>query len=97
MVKCPNCGAEVVGSDFCFNCGEKVDKTETPSDICPKCGAKNDKNTNFCRECGYKLEMVHPFLLNKENGMLNVMKFLHVMINLQRTSESKMKTTSLPV
>ncbi|ABC57123.1 MULTISPECIES: zinc-ribbon domain-containing protein [Methanosphaera] len=56
MVKCPNCGAEVVGSDFCFNCGEKVDKTETPSDICPKCGAKNDKNTNFCRECGYKLE-----------------------------------------
>ena len=56
MVKCPNCGAEVVGSDFCFNCGEKVDKTEVPSDICPKCGAKNDKNTNFCRECGYKLE-----------------------------------------
>ena len=42
-------------------------------------------------------KMVHPFLLNKENGMLNVMKFLHVMINLQRTSESKMKTTSLPV
>ena len=55
MVKCQNCGAEVVGSDFCFNCGEKVEKFEADSDICPKCGAKNDKKTTFCRECGYKL------------------------------------------
>ena len=28
MVKCTNCGAEVVGSDFCFNCGEKIEKFE---------------------------------------------------------------------
>ena len=45
MVKCQNCGAEVVGSDFCFNCGEKVEKFEGTSDVCPKCGTKNDKNT----------------------------------------------------
>lgn len=56
MVKCQNCGAEVVGSDFCFNCGEKVEKFEGSSDVCPKCGTKNDKNTTFCRECGHKLE-----------------------------------------
>ena len=56
MVKCQNCGAEVVGSDFCFNCGEKVEKFEGTSDVCPKCGTKNDKNTTFCRECGHKLE-----------------------------------------
>ncbi|MBR4446891.1 zinc ribbon domain-containing protein [Methanobrevibacter sp.] len=56
MVKCQNCGAEVVGSDFCFNCGEKVDKVGISSDICPKCGTKNNKNTNFCVECGYKLD-----------------------------------------
>ena len=56
MVKCQNCGAEVVGSDFCFNCGEKIEKYEKDSGICPKCGTKNDKNTTFCRECGYKLE-----------------------------------------
>ena len=28
MVKCNNCGAEVTNSDFCFNCGEKVEKYE---------------------------------------------------------------------
>jgi DNA-directed RNA polymerase subunit RPC12/RpoP len=55
MVKCNNCGAEVVGSDFCFNCGEKVEKFETNSDICPKCGTKNKKDTNFCVECGHRL------------------------------------------
>ena len=55
MVKCNNCGAEVVGSDFCFNCGEKVEKFEANSDICPKCGTKNKKDTNFCVECGHRL------------------------------------------
>ena len=55
MVKCSNCGAEVVGSDFCFNCGEKVEKYEASSDVCPKCGTKNNRNTNFCVECGHKL------------------------------------------
>lgn len=55
MVKCQNCGAEVVGSDFCFNCGEKVEKYESNSDVCPKCGTKNSKNTTFCKECGHKM------------------------------------------
>ena len=56
MVKCNNCGAEVVGSDFCFNCGEKVEKFDGTSDACPKCGTKNSRNTNFCVECGHKLD-----------------------------------------
>lgn len=56
MVKCNNCGAEVTNSDFCFNCGEKVEKFDGNSDVCPKCGTKNNKNTNFCVECGYKLD-----------------------------------------
>ena len=56
MVKYQNCGAEVVGSDFCFNCGEKVEKFDGNSDVCPRCGAKNGKDTTFCRECGHKLD-----------------------------------------
>ncbi len=56
MVKCQNCGAEVVGSDFCFNCGEKIEKYESNSDICPKCGTKNSNSTQFCMECGYKFD-----------------------------------------
>lgn len=55
MVKCNNCGAEVTGSDFCFNCGAKVEKFESDSSICPMCGTKNTKNTSFCIECGNKL------------------------------------------
>ena len=56
MVKCSNCGAEVVGSDFCFNCGEKVEKYESNSDVCPKCGTKNNQTTQFCVGCGYKFD-----------------------------------------
>lgn len=56
MVKCSNCGAEVVGSDFCFSCGEKVEQFKKDSDVCPKCGTKNSRNTNFCVECGHKLD-----------------------------------------
>ncbi|WP_295113685.1 zinc ribbon domain-containing protein [uncultured Methanobrevibacter sp.] len=63
MVKCQNCGAEVVGSNFCFNCGEKVEQFESDSDICPKCGAKNSRNTTFCKECGNKLHTENgPFM-----------------------------------
>lgn len=55
MVRCSKCGSEVIGSDFCFNCGEKIQKVESDSGICPKCGTKNGKNTNFCVGCGHRL------------------------------------------
>ncbi len=58
MVKCQNCGVEVSGSNFCFNCGEKIENYENSSDICPRCGTKNSKNTAFCNECGYKLDNI---------------------------------------
>lgn len=55
MVRCSKCGSEVIGSDFCFNCGEKIQKVESDLGICPKCGTKNGKNTNFCVGCGHRL------------------------------------------
>ena len=67
MVKCSNCGAEVTGSAFCFNCGEKIVNSETNDDVCPVCGTKNDKNTTFCRECGNKLHNDDgPFISAKQ-------------------------------
>ena len=42
MVKCNNCGAEVVGSDFCFNCGEKVEKFESDSELIEEYFEKNN-------------------------------------------------------
>ena len=55
MVQCSNCGAEVTGSDFCFNGGAKVESFEKDSSVCPMCGAKNGRKTSFCVECGHKL------------------------------------------
>ena len=36
--------------------GEKVSSPQTDKNMCPKCGIANDKNTNFCRNCGHKIE-----------------------------------------
>lgn len=67
MVKCNNCGAEVTNSDFCFNCGEKVIRSDDGSDICPVCGTKNSRNTAFCKECGNRLNSDGgPFLSSKQ-------------------------------
>ena len=35
---------------------KKWKNLKADSDICPKCGTKNSKNTNFCVECGHKLD-----------------------------------------
>ncbi len=70
MVKCNNCGAEVVGSQFCFNCGEKVESAPSDDNVCPKCGAKNNKGTAFCVECGNKLDGGLPVSRKKQEWNL---------------------------
>lgn len=53
MIKCKNCGAEVMaGDDFCGVCGASLnDKKE-----CPKCGATNMSENKKCSSCGADLE-----------------------------------------
>lgn len=44
--QCPNCGKTVSGN-FCNNCGQKK-----PEDKICSCGYKNEKDANFCAQCG---------------------------------------------
>lgn len=48
---CPKCGKPAGEGKFCNNCGTPLNLNE-----CPKCGAENPAGTNFCGECGTKLE-----------------------------------------
>ena len=54
MVKCNNCGFDVIGSDFCPNCGTKVVQ-EVLTSSCPNCGF-DVGDSAFCPNCGTKVE-----------------------------------------
>ena len=53
MVKCNNCGFDVIGSDFCPNCGTKVVQ-EVLTSSCPNCGF-DVGDSAFCPKCGTKI------------------------------------------
>ena len=55
MVKCSNCGSDVGESNFCPNCGTKIEIEKTKS-FCPNCGSDVGES-NFCPNCGTKIEM----------------------------------------
>ncbi|MBE6500930.1 MAG: zinc-ribbon domain-containing protein [Methanobrevibacter thaueri] len=57
MVKCQNCGEEVVdGAKFCKNCGSEIvideEVDETGTKFCSNCGFEMPNSTKFCPECG---------------------------------------------
>ena len=54
MNKCNNCGAEIIDSTFCFQCGEKVD-VSNDTNFCQKCSAENNIMNEFCSNCGCNL------------------------------------------
>ena len=54
MNKCNNCGAEIIDSTFCFQCGEKVD-VSNDTNFCQKCSAENNIMNDFCSNCGCNL------------------------------------------
>ena len=54
MKNCKCCGAPLDDdSQFCTNCGKKV---ETQEKMCPQCGAEIEDNAAFCSKCGMKLD-----------------------------------------
>lgn len=62
IVKCMNCGAEVVSnSAFCNVCGAKMQSAFTANTqaasgrICPNCQALVGDNDAFCMNCGIRL------------------------------------------
>ena len=44
MVKCPKCGNEVSGDDFCSECGLKLNHT-------------SKENKHYCPECGFETKI----------------------------------------
>ena len=52
-VKCPNCGATIIGN-FCTECGTKKPEPSEEKK-CPECGAAVDANAKFCVNCGKQL------------------------------------------
>nr|WP_295001046.1 zinc ribbon domain-containing protein [uncultured Methanobrevibacter sp.] len=55
MVNCDNCGFDVSDSEFCPNCGTKVEQKILASS-CPNCGF-DVGDSAFCPNCGTKIEM----------------------------------------
>ncbi|MBD3229367.1 MAG: zinc-ribbon domain-containing protein [Candidatus Lokiarchaeota archaeon] len=57
---CNNCGAPLVpGSNFCSNCGDKVEtfpvEPSEPTNTCPSCDEPVDESTVFCPRCGQEV------------------------------------------
>lgn len=69
--KCPVCGNLVGISDFCGNCGFKLNKDlyysikESGIKACPKCSNKNNLDAEFCGNCGETLPIVSNLELIK--------------------------------
>lgn len=55
---CGDCGAEnPVSSNFCSECGQKIEVEEVKDNICFNCGFTNDVTAKFCGKCGHDLSV----------------------------------------
>ena len=53
MIRCPKCGNEVSGDDFCSECGLKLNHTSKENKhYCPECGFETSIKDKFCSNCG---------------------------------------------
>lgn len=56
MIRCPKCGNEVSGDDFCSECGLKLNHTSKKNKhYCPECGFETSIKDKFCQKCGAKI------------------------------------------
>ncbi len=67
-MKCPECSFEnQAGSNFCNECGNKLEVT------CPGCGRVNQPGSKFCNECGHRFKPTRePFDEIIENESLPI-------------------------
>ena len=106
MSKCSKCGAEVKDSAFCFNCGEKV--VNDTITFCQKCNAKNNINSEFCSNCGFKLnssksdwdkrrdEIAQRYdKLAKEFGIVDEDYFVTTVVRFNKLEKDNSKTTAV--
>lgn len=57
MITCPNCGyRNREGSNFCINCGNKLENIVQSMKFCQNCGYQNEASSKFCLKCGHQLE-----------------------------------------
>ena len=65
IVKCKNCGAEILAdATFCNACGTRVEHTPSVDEtgeeggcICPVCHEAVEAGNRFCRHCGARVDM----------------------------------------
>lgn len=56
-LQCPYCQTELLsGSKFCFNCGSKIQSSESTDAVCSKCGEVTPEG-KFCIHCGSLLQL----------------------------------------
>jgi DNA-directed RNA polymerase subunit RPC12/RpoP len=61
-MECSNCGKKLDNdSEFCYFCGNKMEKDKKPKNLeesekikCPKCGENMNKDWGYCYHCGYE-------------------------------------------
>lgn len=82
MIKCPNCGNEVNGEDFCSRCGFKFKKH-----YCPKCGFETSIKDEFCQKCGVRINNENVVSFNKIKLFPFILGIISILILLFSSSK----------
>ena len=57
-MKCASCGEAVAaGSEYCNNCGAKLEPVSSSVNVVCSCGSAIKEGSKFCSNCGKKVEV----------------------------------------